>query len=179
MRNRDVRVAAMLDSNRGWLYKYESGREPTVSYVLGNVPRTIRRVVEDYMTRGVKSDREKHVRELYKDIMAQLDGATDIVLLGPGTPKDEVANLIRDTPRFKEVTLRTEKTEWMDEPAFERYAREKLGIPEETPALYTREPKYIPRHRMGGPGSPVEPANYQRTAVPKWKDGAMGRGKTT
>jgi hypothetical protein len=179
MRNHDRRVAVLLDSHRAWLYAYEPGKEPTISFILGNVPRGIRRVVEDYMTRRVKSDRARHIQELYKHILHHLEGATEITLFGPGHAKENVANLIAETPRFKNVVVRTQPSQWMEETAFEQFSRQKLRIPDNTPSIYLRESNYIPRKRLGSPGAPVDPADYRRTSEPKWKDGNMGVGKST
>jgi hypothetical protein len=179
MRQVDLRIGVQLDHHRAWLYVYRPGEDPGISFILGNVPRGIRRVVEDYMTRTVKSDRDKHIQDLFRRLDKGLAGATDVVLFGPGTAKDEMANRMAKNASLKAIPVRTAVTEWLDETGFEEFAREKLNVAASTPRVYRKEEPYAPNRRLGGPGAPVSSSDYRRRSEPKWKDSSMEGRKST
>ncbi len=179
MPNPELRIGVLIDQRRAWLYSHRPGREPTVAFILGNVPRKIRRVIEDYMTRRVKSDREKHIGDLYRRVEEFLTGASEIVIFGPGVARDQLAHRLRDNPRFRGVPIRVHPSAWLDETRFEEFARENLHVEAQTPSLYNREPRFKPYRRMGGPGAPVAPEDHRRSSRLKWKDGSMGTGKSS
>ena len=168
MRNTDLRIALQLDYHRAWMYSLKVARaEPEMFFIYSNTPRKIRRVVEDYQTRHVKSDYDEHVDDYFRSLLEHLQGATEVVLVGPGRAKEEFLRAVRETPRYRELMVRASTSEWLDEKQFEKFARENLRVPDDTPNLYLREGRFIPHRRMGGPGAPVDPADYHRTVGPK------------
>ncbi len=165
MRKRDIRKAVQIDHHRAWLYTVTPGQgEPEMFYVYSDAPRQIRRIIEDYETRHVKADREHHIADFYRSMLDHLADATEIVLFGPGQAKDELTNWIRDEARFNGIIVRTFTTEWLSEKDYETFLRDKLRLGDEVPMVFHREGRFIPHRRMGGPGAPVDPADYRRTA---------------
>ncbi len=174
MRNRDSRTALLLDHQHGRLYSYSPGVAPTVLFLQGDVPPQVRGIPGDYSHRHIESDRLEHIKNFYKDTLGKLEGSTEIVLVGPGTAKDQLTNLIADIPRFSNIPLRTYTSAWMDEPRFEEWAREILHVPHNTPLLFLKGPREGARRRTGTPGTPLEPADYQRSNEIKVNTHLMG-----
>ena len=163
MRKRDSRTALLLDHQHGRLYLYSPGVAPTVLFLQGDVPAHVRRIPGNYRTRHTESDRLEHVKDFYNEALTHLEGATEIVLVGPGTAKDELANRISATPRLSNIPLRTYTTAWMDEPGFEQWSRDTLHVPANTPLVFMKGLRERARRRIGSPGTPLEPSRHKRT----------------
>lgn len=170
MRNRDVRVACMLDSHRAKIYRYENG-EIGFETLTGEVPRRVRRLSEDNETRHVVSQHNEHAHMFLRVLTRRLEGATAIVLLGPGKAKDQLANRLRAMPRFAQTTLQVVTSEWLADDVFESFARALLQVDPAAPTLYLRAPEFTPHWRLGGPGAPVSQEHYERTNELKPKNG--------
>lgn len=164
MNTNDVRAALLMDHLHGRLLVYTSdGAKPQFDFLPAGLPPNLRDIDDPSVTYRMRADYEENRRDFFREAAARLAGASHIVLTGPGTAKQELGNEIAAMPAFRESSIRTLGAEWMDEPAFELWARRELMIPGEVPFIYVRSPRPGARRRISSPGTPIDPESYQRT----------------
>lgn len=177
MRKRDIRAALMMDHLHGRLFLYRNHGRPEIRFLPKNIPADLRDIDDPNVEWAIRSHKEEAIRDFFREARDALAGCTDIVLMGPGQAKEELAHALRDTAQLRDVPIRTYSGSWMDEPAFELWARAKLNVPEATPLVYVKAPRTGARLRVGGPpGAPVAPERHQRTNELKRPQRFEGKG---
>lgn len=171
----DRRAAFLMDHLHGRLYVYAPPAPPRLAFLPAHIPPDLREAADPAVAWMIRTDRNEATRDFFREAREALAGCTRIVLAGPGSAKDEFAHALAEQPAFRDVPVSTETTAWLTETAFERWAREQLGVPGEAATIFLREPPAGVHRRQGGPGAPVDPEHHQRTNELKNRSRFMGR----
>lgn len=162
-----LRMAVLLDEMHARIYRYTADSPPILSNLQIALPRRVRRISEDFETRHVQSDRQEHIRSFFRSLAKHLEGANEIQLCGPGIAKDEFAHVLESIRAFKRVPIHRETKDWITEPEFERWAREKLRVPLDTLGIFLKGSPDVRVEIQGPPGAEFTPAKHARTNEPK------------
>jgi hypothetical protein len=167
-----------MDHNHGRLYIYTADSRPRMTFLPKNMPQDLSRQYEDEVLYKVRASRNESIRDFFREACEQLQMCTEVVLVGPGTAKDELTRWLHEKGRFSDIPIRTYTSAWMDEPSFEAWARETLNVPKDTALIFLKRPREGVRRRLGGPGAPVSPEQYHRTNEVKNNGWFTGRKAT-